>query len=301
MKKYTKLIALFLIALITLTGCSTQATSFVSGGDDVIATIKDESLTKENIYNFIKVKYGTSLIASNLMDMQLDKLVDFTDEDMKEAQALLETAKENFDGQFETLILASGYANEEEYLNGYIIKNLKVEKMLTQYFNENIASITKTLSTRKLKSLVAETKADAEAALEALKAVDNLDAAAFVTVAEQYGTAEDEKKVVGESVYEHVYDGRTTQTYLNDRLSSAKAGLLNEVIMDGNTYKVLFFEENDLENEADKILASINVGDLLKSQLIQSMYSYNSNVGNFEIYDVQMNDLFHENNPFTAQ
>lgn len=298
MKKITRILIITLVSLLVLTGCSKSNISQVSDADKNIATIKEENLTKGDIYEFIKLKYGTTIITSTLIDMQLEQYVELTDEDMTAAKKTLEETKENFKDKFEEILEASGYKDEADYLERFILKNLKNQKMLAKYFDENYESIIETLSTMKVRTLKADNKAKAEEALEKLQAIEELDADGFVEVASEYVAEADKEKVVADAIIEHVYQGRDKDTYLNTKLVDAKPGLYNEVIAADGGFVVLFFEEVEKEADADAILASISSNEKLAEQINKAMYANYSQVGKFEIHDKQLFDQFKDNNPF---
>lgn len=298
MKKHTKIIAITLILLLTLTGCSKVALTQVTDADSNLATIKEENLTKGDIYSFMKLKYGTTIITSNLIDMQLEQYVELTDEDMEAAKKTLADTKENFKDKFEEILESSGYKDEEDYLERFILKNLKNQKMLEQYFEDNYASIIETLSTAKVRTLETENKAQAEEALEKLKEIEELDGEAFVEVAKEYVAKDKEDKPVADPVIEHIYQGREEKTYLNTQLVDAKPGLIEEVISADGGFVILYIEELNQETDSEAILASISSTEKLSEQINKAMYANYSQVGKFEIHDKQMFDQFKENNPF---
>lgn len=296
MKKLSKFTIVALISLLVLTGCASANTQ-VTGSDEIYATIKGNELTKGDIYNFIKLKYGVAVSTTKVIDFQLDQYVEMTEEDLKEANETLAEIKESFKDNFEMAMLASGYKTEEEYLNNYIIKNMKQDKLLKLYFEENSESLIKELHTRKVRTIQTTTKAEAEEVIEKAKAIEDLNGDKFFELAKEYN--KDEDKVMGEAKIENVYKGREDETFYNTQLVDSEVGIIDTpVIVDGG-FAVIYIDELDVEADMDEILKSYGANEKISQIVKKTMYSHYNKIGKFEIHDAELAQQFKENDPFT--
>ena len=206
MNKLLKAITIIVISLLVLTGCSSNVLTNVSNPDEIIIDIKDNQITKESIYKYLKLRFGPNLITTNLVEMQLDKYVTLVDSDKAEGQKRLDEMKELLKDEFEAVIVGSGYKDVEEYYQRVILSKIKNEKLFRMYLEDNLEDITNGLNTGKIKMIVTQSKPEAEQALTELNEIEELSAEDFVSVAKTY-SQEEEK---AETKFEHVYEDRTS-------------------------------------------------------------------------------------------
>lgn len=294
MRKTMKIVSIIIVSLLLLTGCSSNVVTHVSNADEVIIDIKDNQITKDEIYKYLKLRFGPNLVTTNLIDMQLDKHVTLDDEDKAEGQKRLDETKELLKDEFEEVIAASGYTDEEDYYERVILSKIKNEKLFKTYLDENIEDITVGLNTRKIKKIVTDSKPVAEQALKELSEKEELTVEDFVLVAKEYSTEEEK----GITTFEHVFEDRENLKFLNTKLVDAKPGLINEVIMDGDSFYIIYVEEIDLEADKNEIIGSMIQNENVNQIVSQSMFAYYSNLGDFKIHDSDLYDLFKESNPF---
>ncbi|NLC54728.1 MAG: peptidylprolyl isomerase [Erysipelothrix sp.] len=297
MRKALKGLLIIALSLVLLTGCSKTVNTQVSNGEQVIMDIKGNEITKAEIYKYLKLRFGPNLITTNLIDMQLEQHVTLDAQDEKEGQRLLEETKELLKEDFEQIIVASGYKDVDDYYNRVILSKLKNEKLFDTYLSENLKEITDGLSSAKVKKIKTNSKPQAEQALAELKEKESVTAEDFVSMANTYSNEE----IKGETKVEHVYEERAELKFLNEKLVNAKPGLVDEVIMDGDAFYVIFFEEMDLEADKDVIIASIKENQSVNPIVSQSMFAHYSSLGNFTIHDTDLYDLFKESNPFLVK
>lgn len=297
MRKAMKIISIIIVSLLLLTGCSSNVITHVSNADEVIIDIKDNQITKDEIYKYLKLRFGPNLITTNLIDMQLEKHVTLDDEDKAEGQKRLDETKELLKDEFEEVIVASGYKNEQDYYERVILSKIKNEKLFKTYLNDNLESITVGLHTGKIKKIVTDSKPVAEQALKELNEKEELTADDFVLVAKEYSTEEEK----GATTFEHVFEDRANLKFLNTKLVGAKPGLINEVIMDGNSFYIIYVEEIDLEADKNEIIGSMIQNENVNQIVSQSMFAHYSSLGDFKIHDSDLYDLFKESNPFLVK
>lgn len=297
MKKILKIIAIIALSLVILTGCSSTPQTSVSNGEEVIIDIKDNQITKDDIYKYLKLRFGPNLITTNLIDMQLEKFVTLDADDEAEGQKRLEETKELLKEDFEQVIMASGYKSIDDYYNRVILNAIKNEKLFNTYLDENLDTITEGLSTAKIKKIRTNSKPEAEAALKELQETKDLTVQNFVSVATKYSQEEE----VALSKIEHAYEDREILKFLNETLKDAKPGLVDEVIMDGEVFYIVYVEELDVEADREMIITSIVEDEKVNQIVSQSMFAHYSAEGDFKIHDKDLYDLFKESNPFIVQ
>lgn len=296
MKRSIKFITITLAVLLTLTACGSSARTGVTDGDSVIADIKGTTITKNDVYEYSKLKFGLNLVSRHLIDMQLDKLVELDDEEIKKAQETLAETKESLKDNFEMLVQSQGYKDEEDYYNNYILASMKIEKLFNMYVDENLETIMEENNTRKVRILNITDKANAEKALEELKAIEDLDGEKFAELAKTY--APESEEAVAESRIEHVYTGREKDTYLNTQLKDKKPGLIDELIMTESGFAIILIEEIDLETDKESIISSFGANETISKKISGDMHMHYASVGGFKIHDQELSEMFEQDNPF---
>ena len=299
MKRSIKFITITLAVLLTLTACSSSYNTGVTDGDSVIAEIKGTTITKNDVYEYSKLKFGLNLVSRHLIDMQLDKLVELSDEDVTKAKETLESTKESLKDNFEMLIQSQGYKDEEDYYNNYILASIKIEKLFNLYVDENLETIMAENNTRKVRILKVTDKANAEKALEEIKAVEELTGEKFAEIAKTY--APESEELVADSRIEHVYTGRDKDTYLNTQLKDTKPGLIDELIMTDAGFAIILVEEIDVEADKDAIIKSFGANETISKKISGNMHLHYAEAGGFKIHDQELSDMFAENNPFKTK
>lgn len=297
MKKAIRIITIIALSLVVLTGCSSTPQTHVSNGDEVIIDIKDNQITKDNIYTYLKLRFGPNLITSNLVNMQLEKYVTLNADDEAEGQKRLDETKELLGEDFEKVIKSSGYKSVDDYYERVILNQIKNEKLFNEYLDQNLDTITEGLHTAKIKKIRTNSKPEAEAALLELQEMESVTADDFTSVAKTY-SQEDE---IAESRIEHVYEDREVLKFLNEKLVDAKPGLMDEVIMDGEVFYIVYVEDLDVEAEKEMIITSIVEDEVVNQVVNQSMFAHYSAEGDFKIHDTDLYDLFKESNPFLVR
>lgn len=299
MKKTMKFITISLVLLLTLTACGSSANTGVTDGDSIIAEVKGTTITKNDIYEYSKLKFGVNLVSRHLIDMQLDKHIELTAEDEEKAKESLASSKESLQDNFEMLIQAQGYLDEEDYYNNYILSSIKIEKLFNLYVEENIEKIMEENNTRKVRLLKVTDKANAEQALEELKAVEELTGEKFAEIAKTY--APESEELVADAKIEHIYTGRETDTFLNTQLKDSKPGLIDELIMTDNGFALIFIEDIDLETDQEEIVASFGANETISKKISGDMHMHYAELGGFKIHDQELSDMFEANNPFVTK
>ncbi len=297
MKKTLKYILITISLLTLLTACSKDVKTHVSDKDSVIVEIKGSQITKDDIYEYGKLRFGQNILTVNLVDMLLEENITLNDDDIKRAKDLLEDAKEALKDDFEAIIKASGYKDVDDYYERFVLRNIKNEKLIETYTRENIEEITNGLSTQKIRVLKAEDKANAEAAIKELEAIEDLDSEKFLEIAKKYSKEE----VVAPLQVEHVYSDRTTNKHYNTYLKDAKAGLIAETIMVDEGFEIIFVEELDTTEDLDMIIASIEKDEKVNEIVTKATYAHYSAKGDFKIHDADLYKAFKENNPFIVK
>lgn len=293
MKKTIKFITLISLSLLLVTGCSSNVKTQVQNQDEVIINIKDNPITKANIYKYLKLRFGPNLITSNLITMQLDAYVNLDAQDEAEGQKRLEDTKELLGDDFEDVILSSGYTDVEDYYQRVVLSKIKNDKLFNTYLEENFADVVNGLHSKKVTKLVTSSKPEAEKALAELNTEEDLSLADFIELAKSY-----DDEISGQTTIEHVYESREALKFLNNQLVDAQVGLVEKVLMEGDNFYLIFIEDVDLDKDKAEIIASIMEDQNVHQIVSKSMFTYYSQLGDFKIHDSELYDLYKESNPF---
>lgn len=136
-------IIVILIALLILTLCMKRVPK-TTEGEEILATVKGEVFTADDLYEKLKENYGTETLISLIDEYITDKEIqDFTDEDKKYVQEVVDYYKEYADYygvDLNTFLSSyaglSGIETEDEFYN-YILKDYKKSLAIKKYIGEN--------------------------------------------------------------------------------------------------------------------------------------------------------------------
>lgn len=103
-------------------------------GKEVIASIKGNDYTADDLFTLLKEKYGSEVLVNQIDAFIVDK--ELTDDEKaaakKEAQEYIESIKNQYESQgyeWETVLSQYGYKNEEALLNEYLV-SVKSQKVI---------------------------------------------------------------------------------------------------------------------------------------------------------------------------
>lgn len=267
--------------LFTLAGCS-DATAGISNGDKAIITIGKQKITNDDLYQFTKKTYGSSLTLAQIMDKVADREnIKITDELEKQANEQVAAAKESMGENFETQLKAYGYETEEDFKEGDIYPALRQSALVKKYVTSKKTSLFKTYTPVKAEILEAADADKANAALEAIKGGTSVADAATAN-----GTVETYK---GE---EAIYTNKSgLPSAVFDKIKSAKKkGLISTVIEDSTTQKFYVVNVTNTDPTTFEEEAVAEIAMKGSTELQSACNAYYLKKYDFTIYDKDVYD-----------
>ena len=145
-----KKIAIMVCTAMLLAGCGTPK---LKDGKEVVASVKDYSITAEELYDKLKEQYGTDILVDMVNEYIVDKEYPTTDEIKKEIDQKYEEQKNQFEQyyntDFNTILKQNNYTEElyrkdltiaykEELMVKDYIKSNLTEEEIKKYYEENM-------------------------------------------------------------------------------------------------------------------------------------------------------------------
>lgn len=125
--------------ILFVTGCGTKIK--LKDGEEVVASLKDKQFTAEELFDELKVKYG-SIVLTSMVDSYIIKTEIPDDKDYEEnAKAQLTSTKayyEQYNYSWETVLSYYGFENDDDFLAS-AIENAKKEDIITNYVKKEIS------------------------------------------------------------------------------------------------------------------------------------------------------------------
>lgn len=164
MKKILALLA----SLLLVCGCS-DAYANIKDGSTEVFKVGNKTITKEDMYSFMKANAGTYYVLNDATAVIVDKEIEITDDMRTEAEEALELYKNMYGESFTNMLESYGYKDEEDYLNNAILKSAQLNELVKKYATENYDSLVEQYFPRKAIILSLDSSDDADAALTELK------------------------------------------------------------------------------------------------------------------------------------
>ncbi len=132
-----KKIGIFLLSILIISGCGNPK---LANGEEVIAQIDGFQISVDDVYKELKKIYGTNTVVTLIDNYIANEMIETTDDIIAEAESMIEMYKEQTgDQDWETLLLQSGFQNEEE-LKDMIINDKKKELALEKFVADNLSA-----------------------------------------------------------------------------------------------------------------------------------------------------------------
>lgn len=167
MKKVIGLCSLALLML--LSGCKDARTG-LSNGNEALITVGNHSITKNDVYDGLKNKNGTTAVISKVTNFLVDKEVPVTDAMREEAKETLKKFKETLGADPFNQYLSSMNMTEENYLEEKVLPTVRAQYLTTAYIDSNYDEIKKDYEIRKVQ--IFQTS-DSKVAVEVQEKVKN--------------------------------------------------------------------------------------------------------------------------------
>ncbi len=146
-----KKIIMLVLSAVLLAGCNGNPK--LKDGKEVIASMKDNDITVEELYGALKEKYGADVLINLVDEYIMDKEYETTDEIKKEVEETFNAQKTQYETyyqvDFATILAGSGYTEEsfrkalltsykQELLIKDYIKGLITEEEIKDYYDKNM-------------------------------------------------------------------------------------------------------------------------------------------------------------------
>jgi foldase protein PrsA len=115
--KKSVLTAILATSVLTFTACSKD-------DGEVVVEFENGSITKDELYEEMKLQVGKDAIHALLMEKILLDKYEQTEDEIKEIEEIISVNKEQYGDDFEQVLQESGYQNEEDYRTALIANQL---------------------------------------------------------------------------------------------------------------------------------------------------------------------------------
>jgi len=279
-----KLLVLVLAAFM-LVGCYDKTTS-ISDKGTVLVSLDNKDITKGDVYNVMgKVEPYPAVVALTLSKrIILAKEVGVTAEVTAAAEAALAEWLEKNKADVAKALKDAGYKDEADiYANKFVIE-AQSDSLVAKYLTDTFATIVSTYKPVKARVMEIEKKADATAALAAIKAGDT-----FTAVADKYGN---DKYVSDLKIY---YTASDLPDLVLAFLKTATLPTLSDVIedKDNELYYIVQVSVADANAMKDEVITTFKKDPTFIELALMGYYTTDA----FRIYDRTLYDMIQTNYP----
>lgn len=280
-----KKLLVLVLASFLLVGCYDKTTK-ISDSKTVLVSLDNGDVTKGDVYDVMgKVEPYPAVVALTLSKrMILAKEVGITAEVTAAADAALAAWKEANKADIAKALDDAGYKSEEDIYNQKFIIEAQSDSLVGKYLTDTYATIVSTYRPVKARVMEIEKKADATAALAAIKAGDT-----FEAVADKYGNDEYKPDL---TIY-------TTQSSLPDLvltfMKGASLPTLSDVIEDttNELYYIVQISVADGNAMKDEVITTLKKDSTFIELALMGYYTTDK----FTIYDRTLYDMIKTNYP----
>lgn len=304
-----KLVMALPLSLLIISGCGTNQTTMVSNSNEAFFTVGDTTITKGDIYEYMKMQnLDSGIIAMAETDL-VNQLVPVTDEMNATVDERIAADKELYgEDTFLTMINYYGFADEAAYRQSYLT-NIQITELTKQYVEENWQEMMDTYIPRKAvvlsfvdsSSSTSDTTSDdssddsseattsvaqqnAQAAYEALSSGEK----DLETIIEEYDLSADPQPVL------YTTEDTSLTNLLRTYIQTNQVGYSTPVYDDSNgtpTYYIVYLADIDPNNFKDEVLEELaSYNDVAEAS---DQYYLRSN--GFYVYDQMILDALRTN------
>lgn len=273
-----KILTLLILGTFLLTGCSQK--NNLSDGSEVIFSVNDESLTKEQLYISMLPNAG-KIIYNDLSLTIIENQVPDTDELTKKAEETLVEEKKRLGDSFLEIIKSAGFSSEQDYYNRGILPSIKASELASNYLNANLDKLANTYNPLKIRLLEYNTSESAEDALSKLTS----GSATFDELAELSTSIYYKGK---EEIFTNV--SSLSSSVISEISKIQETGIYHEVIVDSdkNTFYIVNVVDTDINNFQVELLETLKINSTVQTDA----QKYYAKDGKFSIYDTYIKQLF---------
>ena len=303
-----KSFGLTIAALLAVAGCSSNQTTQVSNSNESFFTVGGTTITKGDIYEYMKLQnLDSGIIAMAETDL-VNQLVPVTDEMNATVDERIAADKELYGEEtFNTMINYYGFADEQAYRDAYLT-NIQITELTKQYVEANwdamiekyiprkavVLSFVETSSDSETsddttgedgeEATTSQAQQDAQAAYEALNSGEK----DLQTVIDEYGLTADPEPVL------YTTDDTSLTNLVRTYIQTNQVGYSTPVYDDSNgtpTYYVVYLADTDPNNFKDEVVEELASNNDVAEESDQ--YYLKSN--GFYVYDQMILDALRTN------
>ena len=279
-----KLLVLVLAAFM-LVGCYDKTTS-ISDKGTVLVSLDNKDITKGDVYNVMgKVEPYPAVVALTLSKrIILAKEVGVTAEVTAAAEAALAEWLEKNKADVAKALKDAGYKDEDDIYAIKFVSDAHSDSLVAKYLTDTFATIVSTYKPVKARVMEIEKKADATAALAAIKAGDT-----FTAVADKYGN---DKYVSDLKIY---YTASDLPDLVLAFLKTATLPTLSDVIedKDNELYYIVQVSVADANAMKEEVITTFKKDPTFIELALMGYYTTDA----FRIYDRTLYDMIQTNYP----
>lgn len=264
-------------------------------GKDVIATIADENVFADDVFETIKAKSGTEYLFQKFQDAVADEAID-ADSELKELAkqqaANIEanfknTDPTNYKTNIKTQLASIGYDD----LDAYCLLSMKSQKLLSNYMDEHMDELFTPIYDEKNPRIVAhilikmeDSENPTEEELNKVNSVVEALASgtSFAEVAKNY--SDDSSATAGGLIGYSDTDSNLVEAFKETALSLGKDEVSDWVKVSSSNYQG-WHKIMVLETDKDAILNYEDDNDTVKNQIYQTILTNNANLNKKIIWD----------------
>lgn len=257
-------------------------------GKDVIASVADQNIFADDIFESIKTTSADSYLYQKFQDAVANETIETTDDIKSEAKLQQEQTEEyfksndptNYKTTLQSQLEAIGYSD----LGEYCLTSTKVQKLLSNYMDEHMdelfTPIYKDKNGRIVSHILVIMKDSKNPSEEEKAKVENVDKAlkegkSFADVAKEY--SDDSSAAAGGLIGYSDNDSNLVEEFKKTALSLKKGEISDWVKVSSDNYqgwhKIIV-----LETDKDAIMKYEDDADTVKNQLYQAIMSANENL-----------------------
>ncbi len=289
MKSRKALLALSVCGML-FAGCAAGANTAVTDPDEVIMTIGDQKITRNDEYQLIKRVNGPTLTIQGVQLMIYEKEVPVDEEIEKKADEMLKS----YDPDSETFlkqIQSYGYKDKEEYKKQVVIPTVQADALLDKYFTDNAGAIEEEYKPVIAAIVECDSEDNAQKALDAMKEGTSAEEAGKQYAREGASFTGSEQVITTETT-------NLPTRLLNSLNETSEEGVIDEVFAedtstDDKAYYAVKLISRDYAASTDKIAEALSSNQTVTTDcMVYYLSKYN-----FEVHDQYIFDYLKTNQP----
>ncbi len=269
------------LSILMLAGCK-DATASLKDSSAAIMTVGSKTVTKGDVYNTLFYSIGSNTVQTNVMSTIAEQEIELTDDMKESAQSQIDVYRMMYGDQLDTFLKQMNIT-EEEYLNDYVIPDMRSAELVKKYTEENFDSLCSTYNPIKVIVLSFTSEEDASAALSSLK--DGSATAAEAASANNSSSTGTEEIITIETLS---YDSAALSVL---RSASPDDGWAEVPSTDGATFYVLKVVSNTPSEFKEEALTTLSsIGEVNSESQEYYLRKYNFHVYDINLYNMLKND-----------